>query len=61
MEVVIDFEFLKWRQNEIVVKELSVAAAKFSETFRFKSPHNMASHASVEKRLNWEGGHIAYK
>jgi len=26
MEVVIDFEFLRGRQNEIVVNELSVAA-----------------------------------
>jgi len=38
MEVVIDFEFLRGRQNEIVVKELSVAASNVSETFRFKSP-----------------------
>ena len=31
MEVVIDFEFLRGRQNEIVVKELSVADANVSE------------------------------
>ena len=59
MEVVIDFEFLRGRQNEIVVKKLSVAAA-VSETFRFKSPYNMASQGSDENRLNWEDGHIAY-
>ena len=35
-EVVIDFEFLRGRQNETVVKELSVASAAASETFRFK-------------------------
>ena len=34
-EAVIDYEFLRGRQNETVVKELCVAA---SETFRFKSP-----------------------
>ena len=60
MEVVIDFEFLRGRQNEIVVKELSVEAANVSETFRFKSPYIMASHGSDENGLNWEDGHIAY-
>jgi len=48
------------RQNEIVVKELSVAAANVFETFRFKSPYIMASHGSDENGLNWEDGHIAY-
>ena len=33
-----DFEFLRVRQNDIVVKELSVADANVSETFCFKSP-----------------------
>ena len=35
MEVVIDFEFLKGRQGEIVVKELSVAAINMNDSFRF--------------------------
>jgi len=59
MEVVIDFEFFRGLQNEIVVKELSVAVANVPETFRFKSPYNIASHGSDENGLNWEDGHIA--
>jgi hypothetical protein len=35
---VIDSEFFCGRQNETVVKELCVASAAASETFRFKSP-----------------------
>ena len=31
MEVVIDFEFLRGRTNEIIVKELSTAAANVSD------------------------------
>ena len=50
------FSFLRGRQNEIVVKELSVVAT-VSEMFRFKSPYNMASHGWDE---NWEDGQIAY-
>ena len=41
----IDFEFLQGRQNETVVKELSVASANAAETFRFKSPYKMADQA----------------
>jgi len=37
-EAVIDYEFLRGRQNETVVKELCVASAIASETFRFKPP-----------------------
>ena len=60
MEVVIDFEYLKGRQNEIVVKELSVASRNGSDSFRFKSPYNMATHGSDENGLNWDDGHINY-
>jgi len=60
MEVVIDFEFLKGRQGEIVVKELSVAANNMNDSFRFKSPYTMMSHGSDGNELNWENGHIAY-
>jgi len=60
MEVVIDFEFLRGRQGEIVVKELSVAAKNMIDSFRFKSPYSMTSHGSDENELNWENGHIAY-
>jgi len=47
------FSFLRGRQNEIVVKDLSVAAA-VTETFRFKIPYNMAFYGSDENGLNWE-------
>ena len=38
-KAVIDFEFLRGRQNETVVKELRVASATAGENFRFKSPY----------------------
>jgi len=60
MEVVIDFEFLKGRQGEIVVKEISVAANNMNYSLRFKSPYTMTSHGSDENRFNWEDGHKAY-
>jgi len=60
MEIVIDFEFLRGRQGEIVVKELSVAAKNMMDAFRSKSPYSITSHGSVGKSLNWEDGHIAY-
>jgi hypothetical protein len=43
-EAVTDFEFLRRRQNETVVKELCVASATASKTFRFKIPYKMAGH-----------------
>ena len=36
--VVVDFEYLRGRQNEIVVKEVSKAGENFSDPFRFESP-----------------------
>ena len=36
MEVVMDFESLRGRQNEIVVKEVSVAGEGLSDSFRFE-------------------------
>ena len=56
MEVVIDFEFLRGRQGEIVVKELSVAANDMIDSFRFKSPYSMTSHGSDENGHNWDDG-----
>jgi len=44
-EAVIDFEFLRGRQNE-TVKELCVASTTASVTFRFKTPYKMADHGS---------------
>ena len=60
MEVVIDFEFLRGRHNEIVVKELAVAGKNFGESFRFECPYAMAAHGSDENGLNWDDGHIPY-
>ena len=60
-EAVIDYEFLRGRQNETIVKELCVASAIASETFRFKPPYKMADHGSIENGINWADGHIEYK
>ena len=60
MEVVIDFKYLRGRQNEIVVKEASVAGEGLGEIFRFERPYYMAPHGAVENWLNWDNGHIAY-
>jgi len=49
------------RQNETVVKELCVARAAASETFRFKPPYRMADHGSKVNGLNWIDGHIEYR
>jgi hypothetical protein len=60
-EAVIDYEFLRGRQNETIVKELRVARAAASETFRFKSPYKMADHGSSENGIKWADGYIEYK
>ena len=60
MEVVLDLEYLRGRQNEMVVKEAAVAGENVSETFRFEPPCYMAPHGSVEKGLNWDDGYVAY-
>jgi len=54
-------EFLWGRQNETVVKELCVASAIASETFRFKRAYKMADHGSIENGINWADGQIEYK
>ena len=59
--VVIDFEYLKGRQNEIVVKEAAVAGKDISESFRFEPPYYMAPHSSAESGLNWDDGNISYQ
>jgi len=60
-EVLIDCKFLRGRQKKTVAKELCVASAAASETFRFKSPYKRADHGSSENGLNWADGHIEYK
>jgi len=46
---VIDYEALRGRQNEEVVKEVSVAAENVIETFHFKSPYTMTVHGYDKK------------
>jgi len=58
MEFVIDFEFFRGRQNEIVVKEISVAAKNMVDSFCFKSPYSMTSQGSDENGLNLEFAHM---
>jgi len=60
-EAVNDYKFLKGRHNETVVKELCVASASASETFRFKLPYKMADHGSKENGINWIDGHVEYR
>jgi len=60
-EILIDYELWRGLQNEAIVKELCVASAAASETFRFKSAYKMADHGSSENGLNWADGHIEYK
>jgi len=59
-KVVIDYEFLRGQQNETVVKELCVASAAASGTFRFKSPYKISEDCSLENGLIWADGHIEY-
>jgi hypothetical protein len=51
-EAVIDYEYLHGRQNEAIVKELCVASAADSETFRFNSPYKMADHGLSEDGIS---------
>jgi len=60
-EFVMDYEFLRRRQNETVVKKLSVTSSAADEKFRFKSPYKMTDHGSLENGLNWAEGHVYYK
>ena len=60
-EAVIDFEFLRGRQNDTFVKVLCVASAAASVTFRFKPPYKMADHGSSENGINWIVVHIEYR
>jgi hypothetical protein len=59
-ELVIDYEFLKGLNDEIVVKEVGLAGDNVLQTFHFKSLYKMASHGDVVNGLNWADGHIPY-
>ena len=60
MEAVVNYEFLKGSQNEVIVKELSIAAKNVLYTFHFRSPYSMHPHGSAENGLNWDDGIIPY-
>jgi len=58
MEVVIDFEYLKGRQNEMFVRDLSLAAENWSYSFLYEIPYDMMPSGSDVNGLNWANGHI---
>jgi len=57
---VIDYEVLRGRQYEEVVKEVSVAAENVIEIFHFKSPYTMTAHGSDKNGLSWGDGQLDY-
>jgi len=59
-EVVIDYSTLTGKNNEPVVKELSIAAEGVLQTWHFRSPYVMQPHGSEKNGLNWADGHIDY-
>jgi hypothetical protein len=61
MEVVIECEFLKGKQGQVVIKELSLAAKVILHTIHFRSPYNMRTHGSEENQINWDDGIIPYE
>ena len=60
MEVVIYFEYLRGRQKQVVVKEVSVAGENVSDSFRYENLYYMAPHGCDENGLIWDDGHIPY-
>ena len=60
MEVLIDYEFLKWSQDEAIVKEVAISAKNVMCTLHFKSPYSMQPHGSTENGINWDDGQINY-
>ena len=60
MEFVMDFDYLRGRQNEIIVNEAAVAGENVSALFRLEPPYYMAHHGAVENGLNWYDGNDAY-
>jgi hypothetical protein len=56
--VVIDYEFLKGLNNEVVIKEVGLVADNVVQTFLFKRPYIMAFHGDVENGLIWADYHI---
>ena len=61
MEVVIDYEFLRGNQDEVIVKELSLTAKNVIHTLHFQSPYGMTRQGSDDNGPNWDDGHIPYR
>ena len=57
---VIDYEVLRGRQNEEVVREITVAAENIIEAFHFKSPYIMTAHGCDKNGLSWADGQLDY-
>jgi hypothetical protein len=60
MEAVVDYVFLNGSQNDVIVKEISIAAKNVFQTFNFRSPYAIHPHDSAENGLNWGDGIIPY-
>ena len=60
IEVVVGYESLTGRQNERVIKELSITGENVLETWHFQSSYAMRPHGDEEKGLNWDDGHTHY-
>jgi hypothetical protein len=59
-DAVIYLSYCGDRQNEMVVKELCLASATASETFRFKNPYKITDHSSSKSSINYDDGQIEY-
>jgi hypothetical protein len=59
-KAVIDFDYLRERQVEIIAKELSIAPKDVIQTFHFQSPYEMQPHGYESNGLNWDDGYIPY-
>jgi len=51
-DAVIYYVFLRWRQNETVVKEIWVGSVAASEMLHFMPPYKMADHGSTVNGIN---------
>ena len=60
MEVVFDYEYLRGAQEEIVIKELSVAAKDVLQAVHFRNPYPMIPHGSEGNGVNWDDGIVPY-
>ena len=60
MEVVINYEYLKGKQDEVVIKENSIAAKNVLHTLHFRSPYGIFSQGSGVNGLNCDDGIIPY-